>query len=94
MEYRANSDDFVVVVDSLYAANRLCEQPRTHRVIEQIRLGEPLRILTAVISGLSTTLTPAISRVPVSRFIGALPMCLAALSGASQWSRQRLAFSE
>src|SRR6266850_5807474 len=30
---------------NVYAANRFCEQPRTHCVIEQIRLGEPLRIL-------------------------------------------------
>ena len=45
MEYRANGHDLVVVVDSFYAANRFCEQPRTHRVIEQIRLGKPLRIL-------------------------------------------------
>ena len=45
MEYRANSHDFAVVVDSLYAANRFSEQPRTHRVIEQIRFGESLRML-------------------------------------------------
>src|SRR5215471_11050338 len=34
-----------VVVDSLHAADRFSEQPGTHRVIEQIRFGESLRVL-------------------------------------------------
>jgi len=45
VEYRANSHDFAVVVDALYAPNRFSEQPRTHRVIEQIRFGKSLRML-------------------------------------------------
>src|SRR5215470_10589734 len=35
VEYRANSHDFTVVVNSLNTANRFSEQPRTHRVIEE-----------------------------------------------------------
>src|SRR5260370_29746829 len=45
VEYRANGHDFLAVIDSLCAANRFSEQPRTHRVIEQIRFGESLRLL-------------------------------------------------
>ena len=64
MEYRANRNDLVVVVDTLCAANRFCKQPRTHRVIEQVRLGEPLRILDHRRDERRVgTLIPAISRV-------------------------------
>src|SRR5262245_14681381 len=45
VEYRADGHDLAVVGDSLPAANRFREQPRTHRVIEQVRLRDPLRIL-------------------------------------------------
>jgi hypothetical protein len=38
VEYRANRDDLAVVVDSLGAANHFGEEPRTHGVIEEIRL--------------------------------------------------------
>ena len=44
-EDRANRDDLSVVINAFCAANQLCEQPRAHGVIEQIRLGEPLRVL-------------------------------------------------
>src|SRR4029077_11432908 len=45
MENCPNSHDFAVVVDSLHTTNRFSEQPRTHRVIEQIRFGKSLRML-------------------------------------------------
>ena len=45
VEYRANCHDFAVIVDSLQAADRFSEEPRAHRVIEQIRLGEFLCML-------------------------------------------------
>jgi hypothetical protein len=45
VEDRAKRDDLSVVINAFWAANQLCEQPRAHGVIEQIRLGEPLRVL-------------------------------------------------
>src|SRR5262245_53147779 len=40
----ADGDHLGIVVDAFQMSNLRCEQPRSYRVIEEIRLGELLRI--------------------------------------------------
>ena len=42
MKYRANRYNLVVELEAFQVADRFCEEPRTHRVIEQKRFGESL----------------------------------------------------
>src|SRR5258706_7645787 len=44
MKDGADGDHLGVVVDTFQMSNLDCEQPRSHRVIEEIRLGELLLI--------------------------------------------------
>src|ERR1041385_2672249 len=44
MKDGADGDDLGVVVDTFQMSNLHCEQPRSHRVIEKIRLGELSRV--------------------------------------------------